>query len=567
MSVKVIVKGGPTIQLGLSEFVAQGGEGSVYAKGGRAYKIYADPGKMIPLGKIAELARIQDANVIKPDHVLLDPKSMQPVGYDMRFVERPYVLCQLFPKAFRDRMGITPEMSLDLVRSMQARLKAIHAAGALAVDANEMNWLVGSDLVTAYAIDADSFQTPSFPPTALMESIRDRHAPTGKFDTGTDWFAFAITSFQVFIGVHPYKGQTTPRMSMDDRMLKNISAFDRAVGLPGSVLPFTVIPEVYRAWLHAVLQGGKRVAPPDGLQATIVLTAQTATVVATAQGFTVTEFYRLKIRIDAFIENSNRLIAIAGTQVYVGFKPVGYRKSGVLAFTPQAQRPLQIWVEHQRLQVRLLDTGRDVTVDLAVLDVMTTDGRVYARNAKGMMELVLDDIGDTVRVSSRPAGNMLEYATSVYPGCAVQNLLGACYVTLFPQSRTFPQIRMPELESYRITDARFDGGVLMVIGQKAGKTDKLIFRFSADWTAYDVRTVADITAAGLNFITLDRGQAGRICVHLTEEEKLEVFSCQKDAVGMRVLEDPALRGGLRLVPLAGGVGFIQGEAVYKMTMK
>ena len=38
-------------------FIASGGEGSVFKKNGKAFKIYNDISKMIPVGKIQELSQ------------------------------------------------------------------------------------------------------------------------------------------------------------------------------------------------------------------------------------------------------------------------------------------------------------------------------------------------------------------------------------------------------------------------------------------------------------------------------------------------------------------------------
>lgn len=52
---KVTVQGQGQVTLLQSDFVAAGGEGSIYCKGTTAYKIYADPKRMLPLGKMTEL--------------------------------------------------------------------------------------------------------------------------------------------------------------------------------------------------------------------------------------------------------------------------------------------------------------------------------------------------------------------------------------------------------------------------------------------------------------------------------------------------------------------------------
>ena len=113
--------------------------------------------------------------ILRPQRVLLDARN-RPVGYTMRRVRNAHVLCQLFNRAFRERLGIAPEAMLALVRQLQEGVRYVHERGILIVDLNEMNFLLDDRQRQILFIDVDSYQTPGFPATALMESVRDRHA-------------------------------------------------------------------------------------------------------------------------------------------------------------------------------------------------------------------------------------------------------------------------------------------------------------------------------------------------------------------------------------------------------
>jgi hypothetical protein len=127
-------------------------------------------------------------------------------------------------------------------------------------------------------------------------------------------------------------------------------------------------------------------------------------------------------------------------------------------------------------------------------------------------------------------------------------------------------MRIKELEAYKIVDARFENRVLMVVGTlkaKAGGYDRLTFVFDEDYNTYKVTgTVKDITPAGLNFICLDSGT----CVHLTEEEKLEVWNLTAPGK-VKVVEDKMLGNDMRLIKYGGRVGFLRGDKVFSMRMK
>ena len=119
-------------------------------------------------------------------------------------------------------------------------------------------------------IDVDSYQTPGFKATALMDSVRDRHCHNNQFTPDTDWFSFGIVSFQMFIGIHPYKGKHPDLADMDARMMQNISALNKAVSVPKVCYAFDVIPQAYLCWYKAVFEQGKRCAPPFDLNAPVL---------------------------------------------------------------------------------------------------------------------------------------------------------------------------------------------------------------------------------------------------------------------------------------------------------
>ena len=76
---RYFIPGHGQVKLGQKEFKAQGGEGSVYVKGGHAYKIYADPSRCIAPVKIAELSVLAQSNIIRPLELILDAHN-RPAG-------------------------------------------------------------------------------------------------------------------------------------------------------------------------------------------------------------------------------------------------------------------------------------------------------------------------------------------------------------------------------------------------------------------------------------------------------------------------------------------------------
>jgi DNA-binding helix-hairpin-helix protein with protein kinase domain len=112
---KIFIKGKGELTLTQNDFLASGGEASVYKKGNKAYKIYTDINKMISVSKIQELAVLNDPHIIKPQDILLNSKN-ELIGYNMELVPKSYSICQLFTKAFRQREHLEHPTMFELIK-------------------------------------------------------------------------------------------------------------------------------------------------------------------------------------------------------------------------------------------------------------------------------------------------------------------------------------------------------------------------------------------------------------------------------------------------------------------
>ena len=103
----------------------------------------------------------------------------------------------------------------------------------------------------------------------------------------------------------------------------------------------------------------------------------------------------------------------------------------------------------------------------------------------------------------------------------------------------------------------------MVIGIKNGQYDHFIMRFSKEYDSYDLRKIENVNFTGINFTVLDNG----ICISLTEEEKIEIFSCQKDSQSIKSIDDPILEADMKLCHNGSQLMFAKGDKLYQISMK
>lgn len=560
---KVFVKGDAEVNLTKAHFVAEGGEGKVFARGDVGYKVYHDPAKAIPLGKIQELAPISDPSVVVPRDPLFSGRRGKHVGHTFRFVRDTWALCQLFPRAFREREGLGHDDAIALMRRIQEAVTAVHRAGVLVVDLNEMNLLVSRDFSTPYFIDVDSYQTIHYPATAIMPSVRDPLVRGHDFTEMSDWFSFGIVAFQLLVGIHPFKGKHPKVRGLEDRMRAGISVFDASVSVPKVAYPLDVVPDVYEAWFRALFVDGRREPPPADLQATIVVQPMVRKITGT-DNFEITELHEFDDPVRAVWLGGGRVVVHAGHRIFVdGRLTLTSDKVVAVGFTPKHGHPVCGVSSGGSLTLLDLVTGAPLDLRLSVRETATAGETMYVRGTDKVFEVTFTEAANKVMAGARPTANVLENATRLYDGVAVQSLLGEPHVSLFPRPGACYQKGLPELKGHKVVQAKHDGGVLMVLAAEAGTYHRFVFRFDDRYETYDVRKVEDTTPTDLNFVVLDSG----ICACLNEDEELEMFLNRKGSKAVKTIKDPMLGGDMRLLKQGGRVLFHRDNKLYGMRMK
>ena len=565
----LLIRGKGQVTLTKADFKAAGGEGAVYCRDATAYKLYGQtdgngrfrfaPQKMIPPGKIAELSALTDPDIVAPQDVLLDPAGT-PVGYTMRAVMDAIPLCQTFTKAFRDRNHLSPDHLLKLTRKLEAGVRHVHARGILIVDLNEMNFLVDASFERVYFIDVDSYQTAHYPATALMDSVRDRHSPA--LGVGSDWFAFAVVSFQMLVGIHPYKGKHPSLLTLDARMQANVSVLNAAVSVPGVCQPFSVIPPTTLDWYRAVFERGLRVPPPNDLGAVVVLPAAVRRVPG-ADNFVIAEAGMYDGRVVAVIGG----IVLTTRGVWSGAHRTGDAPAGaVLGVTLIHHHPVTAWIENGLLRVCDVLRGQECRLSVAADAAATAGGRIIARQNGTLYEVSLTELPPRLLAGADVIGNVLPQSTQLFEGVAVQNLLGAAYLGMLPTSGGFHEVRVPELDGYRVADAKFERGVFVAVGvhsaNSAGRYDRFVLRFDDALATYDCRRTEDVGMAAVNFAVLDTG----VVALINEGEALELFPRACGASGLKVARDKAIDGGCRLFSRGAQALFARDDGLYTVAM-
>ncbi|KKK69234.1 hypothetical protein LCGC14_2936080, partial [marine sediment metagenome] len=375
-----------------------------------------------------------------------------------------YPLCKTFTKSFRQKTILDDKLSFSLIKRMQETIKHIHSKGILIVDINELNFLIENYFSEIFFIDVDSYKTPSFPPTAIMQNIRDRHSSS--FSTNTDWFSFGIVSFQMFIGIHPFQGKYKPYghldadKRLDARMKNNISIFRDDVTYPRICRSLEIIPEAYRRWYEAIFEGKTRVPPPDDITAAIIITPEYQEMKSDS------DLEIIKIQdfkeeiIDYFSDNGIEIVETLN-KIYTNNDPYEIKKDCAIAITPKGNVPYVGWLKNKELCLYNLEEKKDLPVELTAEKIMSYNGRIFTKNKDKLSEINFIELANSTQASSRIVCNVLEKATVLYDGLVLQNMLGSFIISIFPKINHCYQLNISELNEHKIIDDKYENHVLV----------------------------------------------------------------------------------------------------------
>lgn len=443
-----------SVTLTSQHYLTEGGEGQIFVKNGIAYKIYFQ-GKEPPEGKLQELQRIKNENVIVPTDILLDSKTNNYVGNSMPFLDNSeyFSLAQVIPNAFWQRNNISHNSISCLIEHFKNTLKDIHKANTLLVDINEFNFLVDKAVKEIFCIDTNSYQTENYPATAIMEANRDwQHK---NFTTLTDWFSFGILTFYVYTGIHPFRGGSTNLTgSLDEvtkeRILKNISVLNSKVKYPKrAVRDFSLIPKNWYDWYYNEFEKGLRNPPPDNFNQVLPATVKKYDISSDCLILTlIKEFEQEIIQLDKI--GGQKLVL---TKDYVFLDNSKYNRKDAEKFIVRDNRLMPVKINNNRLFVDNAESQFECS------DFFISNNSVYGKCSDKICRI--DFLGSKMIQSAVSEISSLTGKCYGYQdGFALQNLAGETYLILVDSNSSY-QIKIPQLIKHSVINAEKSGDYII----------------------------------------------------------------------------------------------------------
>jgi hypothetical protein len=559
---KIIVNG-QTITLSQQQFVAKGGEAMVFNSGSIAYKVYEDLKKMVPEAKLKELATLTIPNIVAPKDLIYNKKK-QIIGFTMAWLgDDTVALCKLFTTGFRNSNQITDDQTLELIENIKDTTTYVHENGFLIVDGNELNYMVDNDFVTPYFIDVNAWQTPSFPPTAIMPSIRDFRSKT--FSEVTDWFSFAIVSFQLFTGVHPFKGKHPKykKRDFESRIKDCISVINPAVKVPPNVRDFGLIPAAYMDWYIQLFEKGERLPPPlkagqiGHVKARIILVHST-------DNFDIKELESFDSDIVFHDVIGGKQIVKTKNYLYIDKTKHKVSPDVEAVFTPMEGIPIFVKIEDGFIKMHCSDNYYKLMAPtIKCSEKMIVNNMLFLKNKEKLIELAFNVMGTNITAAIKTVWTIEPNSSQILSGVISQSVLGKSFIAIplptYHKSK-FIIKQIPEFDDYRIIDGKHENRVCMFNLHKNGEYSRATLIFDKTYNKYVIDIKEGIDYTPINFVVLDNG----VCISITDDDAVEIFINMPD---IKRIEDPEVNSAMKLCHDGVQVRVFKGEKLFTIKMR
>ncbi|MCH2188796.1 hypothetical protein MK079_03135 [Candidatus Gracilibacteria bacterium] len=566
------LQGRGVISLSPNDHIATGGEGSVYkvGKSNIIVKLYSDARKMARDGmndKLKLLSKIQHPSIVAPEGLVL--YNSKPIGYYMPFVEGEH-LSRIFTNSWQNRNNFTFQDILSLVDHMRLTVQAAHDANAIMVDANEINWIVQQDRQKNYlpkVIDVDSWSVGRWPATVVMPSIRDYHSQY--MDEMTDWFSWGIVSFQVFAGIHPYKGtlEGYKPKDMELRMKANASVFSENIRLNNAVRDFHTIPAPLLEWYMASFHDGERSIPPSPYD-TGVLNRKMTRIKRVVQSKGISLIY------DKLFEGSEKILRVfpcgilldaSGKLIHLGTQKI---ISHTKIYDCELIEVQDGWLKAEKIDSQIIwiyiqkSDFKEVVLENSISgnQVICYQNRMFVCNEQGFTEVQLQKFIKPVLTIKNTWG-VIQNSTKWYHGVGIQSTLGAKYVMTPFGDQFFAQVRVKEIDDLKIVNAHSGPRYVVLVGvNKKGEYKKIELLFDRNYKNYQY-IESDSESAELNMVVLPKG----VSASIVEDNELRIFVPTTQT--LKKIDDKDVSTDMQLYHWNDIVLYVQGKSVWKIKMK
>jgi len=153
---------------------------------------------------------------------------------------------------------------IAILLALHDAIAALHRAGVVIGDCNDLNVLVDQQGARIHLIDVDSYQLPGFPCSMFSERFVDPRlcdasqlVPVRPHDEASDWFAFAAMALRSLLLVGPWGG-VARGVTGSARALHRMSVLAPAITYPRAARPASTLPDDLLDLFRAIFERDQR---------------------------------------------------------------------------------------------------------------------------------------------------------------------------------------------------------------------------------------------------------------------------------------------------------------------
>jgi hypothetical protein len=392
-----------------------------------------------------------------------------------------------------------------------------------------------------------------------MESVRDHQSTRGQFNKLTDWFSFAVVTFQMYTGIHPYKGMH-PKYKPGEwskRMDDGISVFDSKTKLPDTIQDFSVIPKKHMEWYKAVFIKNERSIPPypDG----VTMTATVIKAIASKGDFIVKIFGDFDQPIKALYYFNSSLYIVTHDGIYLDDKKItSFNSIKNVKFEMCevfGEAPLMAYLS--KGEAKFFDLNKTPISSIAAEAMMEYNGMIYTVSNGQLIENSFERMGKIIHRSDVVCD--ISRSFKMFKGILVQDDFMKCRLAIPYDRQKCTNLHVPELDGQRIIDAKYMRGICIIITEKKGDYLRWILCFNAEHNKYLIRQENVDTLHSVNFTVLPN----KMCISV-DDEKVAMFT---DNTRRKELSGTPFDVSMPLYQQDMKVLFVDDQKLYMVSMK
>lgn len=553
-----VVYRGKQVTLTDREFLASGGQGSCYLHNGLVFKVYFNTLDSTYVSKLQELMILDHPNILRPLDILYNTNN-QAIGFTLNYADNTVGLPLLFTTSFITRNNISLLDTQQLVSDMANTMKFVHSKGILDVDNNEFNQLIDKNgFRRSYFIDTDGYATKNHPATVIMPSIRDYTTTT--FSKETSYYAYAVLTFQLFTGIHPYKGKHPTLKTMEERCRHHVSVFNKDVGTPPSVRDFSNIPNNYLDWYKDIFENGKRLPPPNMISAPQM--RQKRKYVSAA--FNIEKILTAQEAIKSVEWLYGNLVVMTENFLYVNGKEFDRHHPYSVVIASQDGVLYEVYFNDTYGMI-LIDILKKYTLPdggtYRASKWFSINGRLYSIYESQLFEFEIRKMGGNILPVVIHTQPIHEQSAQTFAGVVYANIFGKAYFYIPCASKAVNVYQQPVLDGKRIIDVKYDREQMVVI---AAESDGTIKRWRMAVTGDGSLQIEadDISMQETNTTVLSNGIS---ITYDSVEDQIDLAPVGQ--MNHKIIKDAGLPAGATLVSTGTTAHYFVDDSLYKFSVK